>query len=657
MKYKIGLIQINNSFSGQNYFPYAVGLLQSYVEKHCSNISDFEFIDTIYKRISVTDAVEKLKTCSIVGFSLYVWNERISLKIAEKLKSVNPSCLIIFGGPQVPDNCEEFKLKHKFIDICVHGEGEGIFSMILEKFDSKDWSTIPSITYTENDKVVTKPKAGRFKVLDEIPSPYLNNVFNSIITNNPNERWLGLWETNRGCPFTCTYCDWGSATAAKVSQFDIDRLYNEVDWFSNHKVEFIFCCDANYGMLPRDLNLTQKVVDNKKKSGYPHALSVQNTKNATERAYQVQKLLASEGLNKGVTLSVQSMDKTTLKNIRRDNISLDSYQELQRRFMKDKIETYSDMILGMPGETYDSFVSGIDELISNGQHNRIQFNNLSILPNAQMGDIEYQKKFGMEVVESNIINIHGSLEEEDENFIQEKQVLVISTNSTPKEDWKKTRAICWMVALLHFDKILQIPLILTNKLTGISYKSMFIHFMNDDIINKYPIVSSIKNHFITRAEKIQNGESEFFNSMEYLNIWWPDDEFIFIELVKKEQIKEFYEECYQILLELTNSLNIPINTTALYDAINLNRHLIKVPFEFDDVEISTNYDIMKIYKDALEGNPFIFDEKQTKYTIEKSKTVYTDWNKWYKEVVWYGNKKGAYLHGNYKTEYQLSGHY
>ena len=181
--------------------------------------------------------------------------------------------------------------------------------------------------------------------------------------------------------------------------------------------------------------------------------------------------------------------------------------------------------------------------------------------------------------------------------------------------------------------------------------------MNDDIINKYPIVSSIKNHFITRAEKIQNGESEFFNSMEYLNIWWPDDEFIFIELVKKEQIKEFYEECYQILLELTNSLNIPINTTALYDAINLNRHLIKVPFEFDDVEISTNYDIMKIYKDALEGNPFIFDEKQTKYTIEKSKTVYTDWNKWYKEVVWYGNKKGAYLHGNYKTEYQLSGHY
>ena len=67
--------------------------------------------------------------------------------------------------------------------------------------------------------------------------------------------------------------------------------------------------------------------------------------------------------------------------------------------------------------------------------------------------------------------------------------------------------------------------------------------------------------------------------------------------------------------------------------------------------------MMKIYKDALEGNPFTFEEKQTKYIIEKSKAVYTDWDRWYKEVVWYGNKKGAYLHGNYKTEYQLSGHY
>ena len=80
---------------------------------------------------------------------------------------------------------------------------------------------------------------------------------------------------------------------------------------------------------------------------------------------------------------------------------------MQRRFTRDRVETYSDMILGLPGETYDSFVNGIATLIENGQHNRIQFNNLSILPNAEMGDPAYQQRFGMVTVRSEIINIHG----------------------------------------------------------------------------------------------------------------------------------------------------------------------------------------------------------------------------------------------------------
>jgi len=66
-----------------------------------------------------------------------------------------------------------------------------------------------------------------------------------------------------------------------------------------------------------------------------------------------------------------------LQYVKRDNISLDAYQDLQHRFTKDKIETYTDMILGMPGETYDSFFNGISSVIENGQHNRIQFGNLT----------------------------------------------------------------------------------------------------------------------------------------------------------------------------------------------------------------------------------------------------------------------------------------
>ena len=158
---------------------------------------------------------------------------------------------------------------------------------------------------------------------------------------------------------------------------------------------------------------------------------MQNTKNATERAYLTQKILSDAGLNKGVALAMQSVDLTALASIKRDNISLETYMELQRRFTRDGVETYSDLILGLPGETYESFADGVQLLIETGQHNRIQFNNLSILPNAEMGDPAYQKKFGMVTVESKIINIHGERVELEDD-VPELQDLVVATHSMPR---------------------------------------------------------------------------------------------------------------------------------------------------------------------------------------------------------------------------------
>ena len=56
---------------------------------------------------------------------------------------------------------------------------------------------------------------------------------------------------------------WGSATNSKVARMNLDRLH-ELDWFSKNKIEFIFCCDANFGMLPRDFEIALKAAENKK---------------------------------------------------------------------------------------------------------------------------------------------------------------------------------------------------------------------------------------------------------------------------------------------------------------------------------------------------------------------------------------------------------
>jgi len=653
---KVGLVQINNSFSGQNYLPYAVGLLQVYVQKHAKYPDRYTFLLPVYSRIPVQKTMDRLLGADVIGFSTYVWNIRISLEIARRIKQERPETLIVFGGPQVPDRAEEFLRQNPFIDIVTHGEGEPIFLSILENFPSRTWENVPSVSYLKQDGTfVNNQRTERLKDIAVIPSPYLEGVFGPLMEANPDEKWLILWETNRGCPFQCTFCDWGSAIAAKVSQFDLDRLLKEVDWFAEKKIEFIFTCDANYGMLARDYDITKYVAETKQRLGYPKAFSVQNTKNGTERAYQVQKLLSDAGLNKGVSLSLQSVDPATLTAIKRQNISTESFQELQRRFTRDRVETYSDLILGLPGETYESFADGVSLVIENGQHNRIQFNNLSILPNAEMGDPEYQKKYGMIIVESDIINIHGSLAESREE-IQERQQLVVGTAATPPEEWVRTRTFCWMTALLHFDKVLQIPLIVVHETCSISYRDLIEAFLNEGV-ERFPILSQIKAFFINEARNIQNGGPEYCHSSEWLDIFWPADEYILIKLCVEGKLHDFYAEAEQLLAQLLQSKFLQLPPILLHQAIELNRRLIKLPFQSEDVEYETNYNIWEFYRSVLVSTSVPLEEKPSVNRINRSKAVYNSWTDWYREVIWYGNKKGAYLYGNDLVERELAGHY
>ncbi|MFZ5781031.1 MAG: B12-binding domain-containing radical SAM protein [Pseudomonadota bacterium] len=656
---RVGLVQINNSFSGQNYLPYSVALLQTYVQRKAADPARYSFLPPLYKRVRIADAVDALKDADVVGFSTYVWNGRISLEIARRLKGLKPDIAIVFGGPHVPDQPEAFLRANPQIDLAVHNEGERTFLKLLEAFPDRDaWAALPGVSLlTPDGGFVRNPNIDRLRDLDEIPSPFLEGAFDAIMAANPNESWIGLWETNRGCPFRCTFCDWGSATAAKVTKFGEDRLYREVDWFAGKKIEYIFCCDANFGIQKRDVDIANYVATIKKETGYPVALSVQNTKNATERAYETQKILSDAGLNKGVALSMQSVDMATLQAIKRDNISLGTYMELQRRFTRDKVETYSDLILGLPGETYDSFVSGVDRLIENGQHNRIQFNNLSILPNAEMGDPAYQAKYGMVTVESRIINIHGERIELDDD-VPEVQDLVVATAAMPAADWRRTRVFCWMTALLHFDKLFQIPLILAHGISGIAYRDLIEAFMAADP-ERYPLIAEINAFFHEEAKSIQQGGAEYVFSREYLGIYWPADEFIFVELTAKGRFDAFYAEAGRLLSETVAAKAAGLPMDIIDEAIRLNHALVHQPFPKDNLTVRLRYDLLDYWHRVRAGEPAVLHEKPMAIVVDRTSKPYDDLQKWCREIVWWGNKKGAYLHAPRPVAIapELAGHY
>lgn len=648
MRVKVGLVQINHSFYGQSFLPYSVALLQAYVEKFAHQPERFDFMLPIYKRLPVAQILEALVDADVVGFSTYAWNGRISIEVARRLKDRNPNVVVVFGGPHVPDDAESFLRTNPFIDVAVHNEGERAFLALLEQYPAIEAASIESASFVGKDGCYHGgAKARRISDLDQVPSPFLSGVLDRLIAAHPEESWIGLWETNRGCPFACTFCDWGSATASKVHTFALERLRAEIDWFSRHQIEFIYCCDANFGILKRDVEIAHYVAAKKRSTAYPKALSVQNTKNAIERAYETQKVLADAGLSKGVALSMQSLESETLINIKRGNISLNTYFELQRRFNRDGIDTYSDLILGLPGETYESFAEGADRLIASGQHTRIRFNNLSILPNSEMGSRSYRDRYGMTTVESKLIVLPRD-GRESEDDVEEIQDLVVSTSAMPLCDWQRARVFGWMTSLLHFDRLTQIPLIVANHASGISYRRMIEEVM--DVDRSYPLLAGVRDWLWAEAASIQRGGSEYPFSQDWLGMYWPTDEYVFITLTTEGQLGELYREMVDLFTKLLVSHGAASSVPAVQEAFTLNQALIKQPFVYDDIRVPTEHDIMGLYYAILKGEVAELRRRAMITHVERSKAVYRDLQVWCREVVWWSKQKGSYLYESNSSE-------
>ena len=643
----VGLVQINMGLTWSapraardgeelsfGLLPYSVGLLQAYAEQHAADPRSLRFLPPLYKRQPVAEAAAVLAGADVVGLSTYVWNVRLSLEIARAVKEARPETLVVVGGPQVPDRAEAFLREHPYVDLACHGEGEATFTRVLDRAAARDFAGVPGVSYLDPEGAfVTCPPGPRIGDLAEIRSPYLGGTFDALMAAHPQERWVAIWETNRGCPFSCTFCDWGSATASKVHRFELDRIHEEIRWFGDREIGFVFCCDANFGMLPRDVEIAEAVVAEKRRSGYPFSLSVQNTKNATERAYRVQTLLARELNTLGVTISLQSTTPSTLEAIRRQNISSESFEELQRRFARDGVYTYTDLIVGLPGETYDEFADGVSRVVANGQHNHIQFHDCSVLPNAEMGDPAYQARYGMELVPQMIRNVHDLAENVDE--VPEYLDLVVATAAMPRADWIRAKTYAWAADLLYFDRLLQVPFAVLSHAHDLPVRRLIEAVLDAPTAT----LAWIRETLETKAHSIQAGGDSYFADPDAGNLLWPADQHVLIRLVLENRLADFYREAEQALRPLAGDPDL------LADACELNRALLRLPRQDRDAWLALSSDVWEHYVSLLEGDPVPLEPGLRFYRVDRTSQPFATAEAWFEHLVWcHGKDKRGYLH-------------
>ena len=88
--------------------------------------------------------------------------------------------------------------------------------------------------------VITRGETDRITDVDSIPSPYLTGLFDSFAAGPGRAAMI---ETNRGCPYGCTFCDWGSATLSRVRKFDLQRVFDELEWAAKNRLETVAIAD------------------------------------------------------------------------------------------------------------------------------------------------------------------------------------------------------------------------------------------------------------------------------------------------------------------------------------------------------------------------------------------------------------------------------
>ncbi len=568
MTKNVYLAQVNNKF-GENkvFFPYSVGLLQTYAKSQPDLIASYNFARPIFLREDPHTIAKSLDNPDILGVSSYIWNWEWNKVLARETKEQHPNSLIVIGGPQVPNRSEGFFREHPYVDVLVHGEGEIIFSEILrERLKSNpDYTGIAGITLNQGGNSVKTPLRPRLKEEEFPPSPYLTGEFDDLLRDNPNLEFHVTSETHRGCPFSCTFCDWGSAVFTKVRKASDDRVRAEYDWVAQNKIPLIYNADANFGLFDRDEELVDYLISLKERTGFPQQIRANWAKNAHDRLFRMAKKLTDADMGIGVTLSLQSLDPHTLEYIKRKNIKFDDFTRLVQGYKKADIPTYTEILLPLPGETYDTFTQGLETIFTAGQHDGVNVYLLSLLPNAEMSNPEYIEKHGIKFFRSPILQNHAT---PGEDPFTEYSDLVVAVNSMPPEDFDRAFLYSWAAQAFHVLGLTQ-DIAIYLKSQGVSYRSFYEQILSEkpDTIAGKEVVGAK-----SRLETALGGGDWGEINPDYGNITWPLEEYSFLNIATGD-LNLFYGQVEEMINR--NFVHIP------HDVVKRQMLRLKTPEEFN----------------------------------------------------------------------------
>lgn len=564
-KKNVYLLQINTP-TDRNLLPLAAGLMVSYAKSIPELKENYNFSIEVLRRSPAT-IVNGFSEPEVLGLSCYSWNTQHTFEVAKLVKKRWPGCLVVMGGPSNPATKEEMSKFIKdcpFIDVFVYGEGELVFPDILKaRLNGGGLGTVPGITYIDGNSpegfTVTSAKP-RIDDLNAIPSPFLDGTFDELMAECGENMTGTLWETNRGCPYSCTFCFWGQVQRSRIRTFDLARLQAEVDWMSRNKIRYIYSADANFGILPRDNEVAQMLADSCAKTGYPSFFMINWAKHSSRKIFEIADILQKGGVGFRITLSRQSFNPETLKAVKRVNLPLPEFYSLIKEANSYEFSTYTDLIMAMPMESYESFTSGLRHVFHPYLNYHYSIYLCRLLTGSEMAEPSHIENYK---IETRRCLVEMGRRATVDNEVSEYENIVVATSTLPLEDWKRLYTFCYgTIPLFNY----RLAFFVLNYL---KYEhSVDILDMLKFIIDRVQEEKSRYRSFAAamsviekaRDSIIDNGQSVIRVGMTGSIAWEPYEaaQLIFVSL--KES---FFQELWDLTLEYIKKVNIAVDPELL----------------------------------------------------------------------------------------------
>ncbi len=307
-----------------------------------ANLHELQDTATIQEYVineNMQDIAEKIlkQKPTIIGIGVYIWNVSDVSELIHYIKKVSPKTVIILGGPEV--SYTPFRVNLDDADYIIQGEGEIQFytlcKNILEKKDIKQKIFPPELL-----DVTTI----------ELPYKYYNN-------HDIQNRHIYV-EASRGCPYNCEFCL--SSIDKKVRDFNVDELLKEFEILWEKGARGFKFIDRTFNL---NIDVATRLLDfflEKKEPFTTHFEVIPD--NFPLPLREKIKLFPKHSLQ--LEVGIQTLKKDIAKNIKR-NLNIPKIKENLEFLEKEtNAHIHLDLIIGLPGESVESFGENLDYLCS-----------------------------------------------------------------------------------------------------------------------------------------------------------------------------------------------------------------------------------------------------------------------------------------------------